>query len=121
MFRSSKLFVIVLVVLIFATSAFAFAASITGLPGTTRAGEGATVIGGYTVSGLDYVLTGGNPSTVSAVKFTLNATASDVSVSLDGGTSFITCGPDAGVNNWICNTTTSVASASELVIVASDH
>ena len=120
MFRSSKLFVIVLVVLIFATSAFAFAASITGLPATTRAGEGATVIGGYTVSNLDYVLAVANPSTVSAVNFTLNAAAADVSVSLDGGTTFTGC-TDLGSNNWSCTTTTSVAAASQLVIVASDH
>jgi hypothetical protein len=120
MFRSSKWFILVLIVLIFATSAFAFAASITGLPATTRAGEGATVIGGYTVSNLDYVLTAGNPSTVSAVNFTLNAAATDVSVSLDGGTTFDTCS-DLGSNNWGCTTTTSVASANQLVIVASDH
>lgn len=121
MFRSSKLFIIVLVVLIFATSAFAFAASITGLPATTRAGEGVTVIGGYTVSNLDYVLTGANPSTVSAVNFTLNAPAADVSVSLDGGTTFDTGCTDDGFNNWSCTTTTSVAAATQLVIVASDH
>lgn len=120
MFRSSKLLALVLVVLIFATSAFAFAASITGLPATTRAGEGATVIGGYAVSNLDYALTVANPSTVSAVNFTLDAAAATVSVSLDGGTNFFNCTNPAN-NDWTCATTTSVASATQLVIVASDR
>lgn len=120
MFRSYKLFVLVLVILVFATAAFAFAASINGLPATTRAGEGATVIGGYTVSNLDYALTVANPSTVSAVTFTLDNVATSVSASLDGGTSFVNCTNTAG-NDWSCATTTSVTSASQLVIVASDR
>jgi len=120
MFRSSKLFFIVLVVLIFATSAFAFAASITGLPATTRAGEGATIIGNYAVSNLDYVLTVANPSTISAVTFTLDNAAATVSVSLDGGTSFVNCTNGTG-NDWSCATTSTVLSATQLVIVASDR
>jgi hypothetical protein len=120
MFRSSKLFLVVLVVLIFATSAFAFAANITGLPATTRAGEGATVIGGYAVSNLDYTLNPTSTSTVSAVSFTLDNPAATVTVSLDGGTTFVNC-TNPSANNWTCSTTTSVASASQLVIVASDR
>ena len=120
MFRSSKLFVIVLVVLIFATSAFAFAASITGLPATTRAGEGATIIGNYAVSNLDYVLTVANPSTISSVDFTLDNPAATVAVSLDGGISFVNCS-NTGGTDWSCPTTSTVAAATQLVIVASDH
>ena len=120
MFRSSKLFIAVLIVLVFATTAFAFAASITGLPATTRAGEGATVIGGYAVSNLDYVLTVANPSTISAVTFTLDNVAATVSVSLDGGTNFVTC-TNTAANDWSCPTTTGVSTATQLVIVASDR
>jgi len=118
MFRSSKLFLAVLIVLIFATSAFAFAAGITNVP-TTRAGEGATVIGGYDLISLDYTLSTGTPSTISAVDLTLDATAAQVSVSLDG-TSFITCTSGNGTD-WTCVTTTSVVSADQLVIIASDR
>ena len=120
MFRSSKLFVIVLLILVFATSAFAFAASITGLPATTRAGEGAAVIGNYAVSNLDYVLTVANPSTISAVTFTLDNAAATVAVSLDGGTNFVSCTNPSGFN-WTCPTTSTVAAATQLVIVASDR
>jgi hypothetical protein len=120
MFRSSKLFAIVLVVLIFATSAFAFAASITGLPATTRAGEGATVIGNYAVLNLDYTLSTGAPSTISAVNVTLDNAAVTVEVSLDGGATFVGCTNTSG-NIWSCATTTTVATATQLVIVASDR
>lgn len=120
MFRSSKPFVLVLVVLIFATSAFAFAASITGLPATTRAGEGATVIGNYAVVNLDYTLSTGVPSIISEVDVTLDNPAATVEVSLDGGTSFVAC-TDQGGNSWNCITSTSVAAANQLVIVASDR
>ena len=120
MFRSSKLFIIVLITLVFTSSAFAFAAAITGLPATTRAGEGATVIGGYEVLSLDYTLNAGNPSTISQVNITLDNVAATVEVSLDGGANFDACTSGNGTD-WVCATTTNVATATNLIIVASDR
>jgi hypothetical protein len=119
MFRSFKLFV-VLLVLIFATAAFAFAASNT-VPGT-RAGEGASVTGGYTVSNVVYNLNATTPSNVDTVTFTLNAAASNVKIRLVTTGSYYSCTNTSG-NNWSCNTTSpqvTVAAADELRVIATE-
>lgn len=117
MFRSTKLFAVVLIVMIFATAAFAFAAGITNIPTTIRAGEGSEPIGGYNVEALDYVM---NNETISTVTFTLNATATNVEVSLDG-TTFVACTTSNGGTDWSCTTNASVATATELTIVANNQ
>lgn len=122
MFRSSKLFLVVLIAMIFATSAFAFAAGINNMPATSYAGEGVSLIGSFDLSNLDYAVNAGNPSTISAVNFTLAPTAVNVQASLDNGATFVTC--DDGVSsgtNWSCPFAVDVNSASGLVIVASDQ
>ena len=70
--RMSKLFIIVVVALILATSAYTFAASNT-VPGTV-AGEGAGAVSGYTVSAIAYTL-GATPSNIASVAFTLSGPA----------------------------------------------
>ena len=70
-FRSSKWFVIVLVVVAFATAAYAFAASNT-MPASSNAGEGEVAIGGYTVSGVTYTYSTANPSQITSVSFTVD-------------------------------------------------
>jgi hypothetical protein len=116
MFRSSKFFFIVLIVLVFATSAFAFAASNT-VP-ASFAGEGASVTSGYTVTNVVYNLNATTPSNIDSVTFTLNATASTVKVRLVTTGSYVTCTNPSG-NNWSCNTAGStVAAADEFRVVA---
>ena len=119
MFRSFKLFV-VLLVLIFATAAFAFAASNT-VPGT-RAGEGASVTSGYTVSSVVYNLNATAPSNIDSVTFTLSASASNVKIRLITTGSYYSCTNTSG-NNWSCNTTApqaTVAAADELRVIATE-
>jgi hypothetical protein len=122
MFRSSKFF-IVLLVLIFAMAAFAFAASNT-VPGT-RAGDGAGTISGYTVSAIDYNLSPANPANIATVTFTLNAAASTVKISLVSGASptFYDCATTNAPTNtaWSCTTTgATVLAADELRVIATD-
>ena len=118
--RVSKLFLILIVVLVFATAAYAFAASNT-VP-SSYAGEGSSTISGYTVTNLVYSLNASNPSNIDAVSFTLNAAATSVKASLVPGT-FYTCTNSSG-NNWSCTTTApqaTVSAAATLDIIARDH
>ena len=123
MFRSSKFFVLLLV-LIFATSAFAFAATNT-VPGS-RAGDGAGGISGYTVTLVDYNLNPANPSNIDSVAFTLDAAAATVKISLvTGGTYYDCSSTNAPTNtNWSCDTTVgtqaTASAANELRVIATD-
>ncbi len=119
MFRSSKLF-IVLLVLVLATTAFAFAASNT-VP-TTRAGEGATTTLGYNVTNVVYNLNTTTPSNIDSVTFTLDAAASNVKIRLVTTGSYYSCTNPSGLN-WSCNTTSpqaTVSAANELRVVATE-
>jgi len=117
-FRSTRLFVVVLVVLVFATAAFAFAATNT-VP-ASYAGEGASVTSGYTVTNVAYNLNATTPSNIDSVTFTLNAAAGTVRIRLVTTGSYYSCTNPSG-NNWSCATTSpqaTVAAADELRVVA---
>jgi hypothetical protein len=118
--RMSKLFIVVVIALIFATSAYAFAAANT-VPGTV-AGEGAGAISGYTVTAVVYTLNATTPSNIDSVAFTLSGAATTVKASLVPGT-FYTCSVVSG-NNWSCNTTSpqaTVSAATNLDIIAKNN
>ncbi len=120
-FRYSKLFVVVLVVMIFATAAFAFAASNT-VP-ASNAGEGATAIGGYAVSAVTYTYDTANPSMISTVSFTIAPGAAKAGVSLTTGGLLQAC-TGTGSAPYTAFTCTisgvSVLNAVTLRVVASD-
>lgn len=61
---------VLMLVLIFAASAYAFAATNTVNP--SRAGEGTGAISGFTISNIDYTVNAANPTEVSQVSFTLD-------------------------------------------------
>lgn len=116
MFRSSKFFVVVLIVLVFATAAFAFAASNT-VP-ASFAGEGASVTSGYTVSNVAYNLNATTPSNIDSVSFALNAAAGNVKVRLITTGSYFNCSNPSGFN-WNCTTAgVTVNAADEFRVVA---
>ena len=116
MFRSSKFFVVLLIVLVFATAAFAFAASNT-VP-ASFAGEGASVTSGYTVSNVAYNLNATTPSNIDSVSFTLNAAAGNVKVRLITTGSYVNCTNPSGFN-WSCTTAgVTVNAADEFRVVA---
>jgi hypothetical protein len=117
MFRSSKLFV-ALLVLIFATAAFAFAATNT-VP-VTHAGEGVSVTAGYTVTNVVYNLNAATPSNIDSVTFSLNAAASNVQIRLVTTGSYYSCTNTAGFN-WSCTTAgATVSAADELRVIATE-
>jgi hypothetical protein len=118
--RMSKLFIVVVVALIFATSAYAFAASNT-VPGTV-AGEGAGAVSGYTVTAVTYTLNATTPSNIDSVAFTLSGPATTVKASLITGGNFYTC--SGGPTNWTCATTApqvTVSGANNLDIIAKNN
>jgi hypothetical protein len=119
-FRSSKMFVVVLMVLVFATTAFAFAATNT-VP-ATYAGEGASTTSGYIVTNVVYNLNAATASNIDSVTLTLDAAASTVKVRLVTTGSYYSCTNTSG-NNWSCATTApqaTVAAADELRVIASE-
>ena len=121
-FRSSKLFIVVMVIMMFSTAAYAFAASNT-MPATSNAGEGEVVIGGYTVSGVTYTYSTANPSQISSVAFTIAPAAGKASVSLISGVggTLQACVDGGGGTSWTCAISgVSVLNANMLRVVASD-
>ena len=125
-FRSSKMFVAVLMVLVFVTAAFAFAATNT-VPGT-YAGEGAATISGYDLTVADnvkYNLNATTASNIDSVTFTPDHNATTVSIRLDSTASgvFYACTVSGGTN-VTCDTTVgtqaTVAAADELRVIASE-
>ena len=86
----------------------------------TYAGDGQGTIQGYTISNIAYNLNAdGNPSDIDSVTFTLDAAASEVHISFDGGTSWSSCTP-AGVNVTCSGLNQAVLTAASLRVVAAD-
>jgi hypothetical protein len=107
-------------VLVFATTAFAFAATNT-VP-ATYAGEGASTTSGYIVTNVVYNLNAATASNIDSVTLTLDAAASTVKVRLVTTGSYYSCTNTSG-NNWSCATTApqaTVAAADELRVIASE-
>ena len=118
-FRSSKMFVLVLVIMAFATAAYAFAASNT-VP-ASNAGEGSAAIGGYTVTNVTYTYSTANPSMLTFGDFDISPAATKAGVSLVTGATLTDCGAlTAGGTHAHCPVNVSVVSADRLRVVASD-
>lgn len=116
--RPFKMFVVLLMVLAFATAAFAFAANNSVPP--SYAGEGSSITSGYTVTNVVYNLNTTTPSNVDSVSFTLNAAASTVKVRLVTTGSYYSCTNPSGFN-WNCGTSgVTVLAANEFRVIASD-
>ena len=123
MFRSRMLrtFVIIVVILVFATTAYALAASNT-VP-DSYAGEGAGTVSGYNVTNLQFNLNATNASNIDSVTFTLDAAATNVMVRLVTTGSYYTCTNTSGFN-WSCDTTSpqaTVLATDEVRVIARDH
>jgi hypothetical protein len=95
--KSHRLSGIILIALILTVATFAFAAANT-LPATTSAGDGDEDISGYTISNIDYILDGTNPSLISQVEFDITPTGADnISIKLiDAGSTWYSCTEAAG-------------------------
>lgn len=107
-------------------SAFGFAMTASNTVPAGKAGDGAGLITGYTVTGVDYTLDSANPQEFDSVSFTLNsapAATSTVKVRLvSGGTTWYPCamsGTPAVIATCDISGAT-VAAANELTVVAAD-
>ena len=119
--RMLRTFIITIAVLVFATAAYALAASNT-VP-SSYAGEGAGGVSGYTVTNLQFNLNATNASNIDSVTFTLDAAATSVMARLVTTGSYYTC-TNTGGFNWSCDTTTpqaTVLATDEFRVIASDH
>jgi len=86
--------IVVALALILSVTTYAFAATNT-VP-ATNAGDGSETISGYTVTDVTYTLDGTDPSTITAVAFTITpdaggANAESVSVRLETAGTWATC------------------------------
>lgn len=123
MLRNFKVLSIVLVVIVIATSAYAFAAANT-VP-TTKAGDGVGTVSGYTVTGVVYTLNATDPSTLDSVAFDLGAAAGTgkVKAQLVATTgTWYSCTQVGVTTVWTCITTGLTASSvDQLRVVASSN
>jgi len=117
-FRSSKMFIVVLVIMAFATTAYAFAASNT--VDASNAGEGSAAIGGYDVTNVTYTYSTANPSMITFVDFDIDPPATKAGVGFNAGT-LTDCGAlSAGGAHAHCPVSQDVLGATSLRVVASD-
>jgi len=128
MFRNFKVLLLVFVVIVIAGSAYAFAASLTGIP-DSKAGTGAGTVNGYAVSAVAYTFNASDPTDLDSVTFTLDDVAAIARIQVDtvAGVWYDCVDADlAGAGNvWTCDTTAgtqaTAAGMNTLTIVASDH
>jgi hypothetical protein len=119
--RTFRSIIILIVALVFASTAYAMAASNT-LADAGRAGDGSNTVSGYTVTGVTYNLNATNPALVASVEFDLDAAASDVQASLSDAASNETFADSCSStgNHWTCTFTgvTALEAADFRVIAA---
>jgi len=116
-----KNFVLVVPVLILAASMYAFAAANT-VP-TSKAGDGAGAVSGYTVSNITYFTEDGDsdPATLDRIDFDLDAAANTTKVKPDQSSStWFGCTNPSGTS-WSCTiTSTNTADVDEIRVVATE-
>lgn len=113
--RIFKLFIVAFAILVVAGFTYAYAASNT-VP-ATAAGDGASPISGFAITGVHYNLNATNPGNIDTVTFTISPAAATVKISLDN-TNYYSC---SGTTSITCTTTSpqaTVTSATELRVIA---
>ena len=105
--RMFRTVIILIVALVFASTAYAMAASNT-LADAGKAGDGNNTVSGYAVTGVTYNLNATNPALIASVEFDLDAAASDVQASLTDVSVPTETFADSCtnvVNHWTCTFT----------------
>ena len=108
-----------LVATVLAAGAYAYTNSNTVSAG--HAGDGTGVISGYKVTGVQYTLNSADPTLIEGVSFTLDAAASTVRASINGGGYAVCTSTNAPTDTtWDCALPDSagVAAATDLTVVA---
>lgn len=103
--RTFRTMIILIVALVFASTAFALAASNT-MADAGKAGDGSNTVSGYTVTGVTYNLDVTDPSLIASVEFDLDTAASSVAASLTDASSTETfasaCNDGGSGTHWTC-------------------
>ncbi len=117
-----RYFAMLVLIMIFASSAYAFAAA--NVVPETGAGDGANTISGYNVTNVTYALNAVNPANLDTVSFALAPTAgagpaTTVKVQLVTGGAWFNCTTPGASRNWDCSTAGVTAlAANNLHVVA---
>jgi hypothetical protein len=118
-----RYFAMLVLILIFASSAYAFAAA--NVVPESGAGDGSNTISGYTVSNVTYALNAANPANIETVSFDLAPTAgagpaTKVKVQLVSGGAWFNCTTPGASLDWDCSVAGGVTAlaANNLHVVA---
>ena len=123
---SGRTVIVVFALIILSAFVYGFAAANT-VP-ETGAGDGSGTVSGYTISNVSWSLLSSDPSSLSGVDLDVAATAgagaaSDVRITVDGGSTWVTCTGPSG-STWSCSFATgsepSVSAVSALQVVAAE-
>lgn len=123
---SGRTVIVVFALIILSAFVYGFAAANT-VP-ETGAGDGSGTVSGYTISNVSWSLLSSDPSSLSGVDLDVAATAgagaaSDVRITVDGGSNWVTCTGPSG-STWSCSFATgsepSVSAVSALQVVAAE-
>jgi len=125
-FFKPRTLAISLLILVIAVIAFGYAAA--NIVPESGAGDGTGTVSGYTVSNIDYTLLDSDPSKLELLTLDVVATdgagaATDVRITVDTGSTWITCTGPAG-STWTCTfgvgTEPSVSAVVDLQVVAAE-
>ena len=118
-----RYFTIFVLILVLASSAYAFAAA--NVVPTSGAGDGSNTISGYTVSNVTYALNATNPANIDTVSFNMAPTAgagpaTTVKVQLVTGGAWYSCTTPGAARDWDCSVAGAVTAlaADNLRVVA---
>lgn len=119
-----KILAVALILLSLSVIAYGYAAA--NVVPESGAGDGSGTVSGYTISNIDYNLLASDPTKIESLTMDVAATSGanapdDVRITVDSGTTWITCtGPVT--NTWTCTFTVSsepsVSAISTLQVVA---
>jgi hypothetical protein len=121
---NGKSLTVLFVLIILSAFVYGFAAANT-VP-ETGAGDGSGTVSGYTITNVNWTLLASSPNQLDGVDLDVAATAgagaaSDVRVTVDGGTTWVTCSGPTG-STWACSFASgsepSVSAVSALQVVA---
>lgn len=118
--------IIAIALILFSLSVVAYGYAAANVVPESGAGDGSGTVSGYTISNIDYNLLASDPSKVTSIDMDIAATSGagtpdDVRITVDSGTTWVTCtGP--ATNTWTCTFTVSsepsVTAISTLQVVA---
>jgi hypothetical protein len=113
--KTTKTLLVIAIIALITAATYAFTAS--NNVQSSKAGDGSGTISGYSVTNIHYTNLGTSFATVS---FDLDAAASNVTVSFDGGASTTDCGASAGSAPFAvsCSVGDAIGPASQLEVIS---